>query len=611
VPRLLRRKEQRTLMVSDALVQEIRERAEILEVCGEFVPLKRAGKTYRGPCPLHGGEGPNFSVDPVRGIFKCFVCGEGGDVFSFLMKHLGLDFPSAVRQVAARVGVEVPEDSERREDPFAHLREVTAFAEEWFRSMLLDPGIGDPARAYLTGRGVDPDSAEEYGLGFAPEGWRRLRDAAHSRGIGDDDLLEAGLLATSERADEPYDRFRNRVMFAIRDLRDRPIAFGGRVLTDADEQAPKYINSPETPIFHKSRTLYGLNRARHAIRREEHSLVTEGFMDALSLHIGGFATAVAPLGTALTSEQADLLRRYSGRVYLLYDSDPAGLRATFRAGDVLLAAGCHPMVVTFPEGEDPDSLLRMEGADALRGYIGDAVDVLERKLQILERQGYLDSIEGKRRAVDGLLSTLRSVKDPALLDIYLGRAAERTGVRRDTLVSEVARQRLVARPRRGLEGGRAATGVSPSAEETRGVDAVERSLLLLLARDRDLLEVAVETGLEDQHFRDALLRRIYQALLVASDGDLDLSDDAALVWTALQEDDIEVVHPREAFDETVRRIVHRAKLDRLTQIDRELELAEEDQAKSLLIEKEKVARELRGAGVPLSFLRRYSEKARA
>ncbi len=611
MPRLLRRKEQRTLMVSDALVQEIRERAEILEVCGEFVPLKRAGKTYRGPCPLHGGEGPNFSVDPVRGIFKCFVCGEGGDVFSFLMKHLGLDFPSAVRQVAARVGVEVPEDSERREDPFAHLREVTAFAEEWFRSMLLDPGIGDPARAYLTGRGVDPDSAEEYGLGFAPEGWRRLRDAAHSRGIGDDDLLEAGLLATSERADEPYDRFRNRVMFAIRDLRDRPIAFGGRVLTDADEQAPKYINSPETPIFHKSRTLYGLNRARHAIRREEHSLVTEGFMDALSLHIGGFATAVAPLGTALTSEQADLLRRYSGRVYLLYDSDPAGLRATFRAGDVLLAAGCHPMVVTFPEGEDPDSLLRREGADALRGYIGDAVDVLERKLQILERQGYLDSIEGKRRAVDGLLSTLRSVKDPALLDIYLGRAAERTGVRRDTLVSEVARQRFVARPRRGLEGSRAATGVSPSAEETRGVDAVERSLLLLLVRDRDLLEGAVETGLEDQHCRDALLRRIYQALLVASDGDLDLSDDAALVWTALQEDDSEVVHPREAFDETVRRIVHRAKLDRLTQIDRELELAEEDQAISLLIEKEEVARELRGAGVPLSFLRRYSEKARA
>ncbi len=596
-------------MVSDALVQEIRERADILEVCGEFVQLKRSGKTYRGPCPLHGGEGPNFSVDPTRGIFKCFVCGEGGDVFSFLMKHLGLDFPSSVRQVAARVGVEVPDDSETREDPHAHLREVTAFAEEWFRSMLLDPDTGAAARGYLTARGVDPERAEDYGLGFAPDGWRRLREAAHARGIADDDLLEAGLLATSDRAEEPYDRFRNRVMFSIRDLRERPIAFGGRVLEDSDGHSPKYINSPETPIFHKGRTLYGLNRARHAIRRDEHSLVTEGFMDALSLHIGGFATAVAPLGTALTPEQAELLRRYATRVYLLYDSDPAGLRATFRAGDVLLAAGCHPMVVSFPEGEDPDSILRSEGADALRAYIGDAVDVLERKLQILERQGYLDSIEGKRRAVDGILSTLRSVKDPALLDIYLGRAAERTGVRRDTLVGEVARQRLKPRPGRGEERGEAGRGAASA--EASPSDAAERALLLLLSRDRDLLEVAVESGLEDRHFRDAVLRSIYQALLVAGGDDLELPDDAGRIWAAVVADDSEVVHPRDAFEETVRRIVHRAKLDRLRQIDREMELAEEDQARRLLIEKEELARELRAAGVSLSFLRRYSEKARA
>jgi DNA primase len=477
--------------------------------------------------------------------------------------------------------------------------------------MLLDPEIGRPAREYLSGRGVNPEDAEEYGLGFAPEGWRRLREAGLARGISDEDLLEAGLLATSEKADEPYDRFRNRVMFSIRDLRDRPIAFGGRVLGAADEQAPKYINSPETPIFQKSRTLYGLNRARHAIRREEHSLVTEGFMDALSLHLGGFPTAVAPLGTALTAEQADLLKRYSSRVYLLYDSDSAGLRATFRAGDVLLAAGCHPMVVSFPDGEDPDSVLRREGANALRTYIGDAVDILERKLQILERQGYLDSIEGKRRAVDGLLSTLRSVKDPALLDIYLGRAAERTGVRRDTLVGEVARERFAQRPRRPADPGGVRGAALEAAGEVRGVDPVERSLLLLLARDRDLLEVAVESGLEDRHFRDEMLRRIYRALLVAADGELDLAEDAEHVWRDLEGDDTEVVHPRDAFDETVRCIVHRAKLDRLGQIDRELDLAEEEQAKRLLVEKEELARELRGAGVPLSFLRHYLETARA
>ncbi|MCL7971130.1 MAG: DNA primase [marine benthic group bacterium] len=596
-------------MVSDALVQEIRERADILEVCGEFVRLKRSGKTYRGPCPLHGGEGPNFSVDPTRGIFKCFVCGEGGDVFSFLMKHLGLDFPSAVRQVAGRVGIEVPDETERQEDPNAHLREVTAFAEEWFRSRLLDPEVGKVAREYLQGRGVDPGLAESHGLGFAPEGWRHLREAALARGIEEAHLIEAGLLATSEKADEPYDRFRNRVMFSIRDLRDRPIAFGGRTLGPGDEHSPKYINSPETPIFHKSRTLYGLNRARHAIRREEHSLVTEGFMDALTLHIGGFATAVAPLGTALTTEQADLLKRYANRVYLLYDSDSAGLRATFRAGDVLLAAGCHPMVVTFPEGEDPDSVLRGEGPDALRGYVADAVDVLERKLQILERQGYLDSIEGKRRAVDGLLSTLRSVKDPALLDIYLGRAAERTGVRRDTLVGEVARERALPRPRPDRGQPRSAEGGRQQGDPRS--DALERSLLLLLARDRDLLDLAVEYGLEDRHFRDDEMRSMYRALLTAGEAEPDLQEDLLETWRSIREDDSEIVHPREAFDETVRRIVHRAKLDRLGQIDRELSLAEEDQARRLLVEKEELARELRGAGVPLSFLRRYSETARA
>ncbi len=598
-------------MVSDALVQEIRERAEILEVCGEFVQLKRSGKTYRGPCPLHGGEGPNFSVDPTRGIFKCFVCGEGGDVFSFLMKHLGLDFPSAVRQVASRVGVDVPDDSDRMEDPFAYLREVTAFAEEWFRSELMDADVGAPAREYLLGRGIDPGAAEEYGLGFAPDGWRELREAALARGIADDDLLEAGLLATSDRADEPYDRFRNRLMFSILDLRDRPIAFGGRVLRKADERAPKYINSPETPIFHKSRTLYGLNRARHAIRREEHSLVTEGFMDVLSLHIGGFPTAVAPLGTALTSEQADLLKRYSSRVYLLYDSDSAGLKATFRAGDVLLSSGCHPMVVTFPDGEDPDSVLRDEGPEALRGYLADAVDVLERKLQILERQGYLDTIEGRRRAVDGLLSTLRSVQDPALLDIYLGRTAERTGVRRDTLVGEVARARMTPRKRQ-------ATATRPGSEERSPFDeqdsrraAVERTLLLLLARDRGLIDAAVESGLDERHFRDDALRCIYVSLLQAGDGEPALDENVIDIWGALVSDEMEVVHPREAFDETVRRMVHRAKLDRLAQIDREMELADEDQARRLLVEKEGVARELRGAGVPLSFLRRYSETAPA
>ncbi len=217
-------------MVRDVLVEEIRERAEIVELLGEHMPLKRSGRTWRGPCPLHGGEGPNFSVDPARGLFKCFVCGEGGDVFGFFMKHLGMDFPSAVRHVAARVGIEVPEDREVREDPFGPLREVVAFAEEWFVERLRDEDGGETARRYLAGRGFTEEEIGRFRLGWAPDGWRGLRDAAGVRGIEDEPLLEVGLLATSERAEEPYDRFRGRLIFPIHDLRDRPIAFGGRTI---------------------------------------------------------------------------------------------------------------------------------------------------------------------------------------------------------------------------------------------------------------------------------------------------------------------------------------------------------------------------------------------
>ncbi|MCL7967670.1 MAG: DNA primase [marine benthic group bacterium] len=607
-------------MVSDALVEEIRERAEIVELLGEYMPLKRSGRTWRGPCPLHGGEGPNFSVDPARNLFKCFVCGEGGDVFAFFMKHLGLDFPSAVRHVASRVGMEVPEDREVRDDPFGPLREVVAFAEEWFRERLQEENEGDRARTYLAGRGFREEDVERFGLGWAPDRWRGLREAAAGRGISDDQLLEAGLLATSERAEEPYDRFRGRLIFPIHDLRDRPVAFGGRILSAESDAVPKYINSPESPIFHKGRTLYGLVWARHEIRREDASILSEGYMDALALHRHGFATAVAPLGTSLTTEQAELLGRYGRKVFLLYDSDDAGLKATFRAGDTLLASGLHPMVVTLPQGEDPDSLLQSEGPGALTRLIGDAVDVLERKLQILERHGLLDSIEGRRRAVDGLLSTLRAVRDPALQDLYLARAAERTGVRRETLVREVARARseLDSRERSrraSTRGGSTTThdtGEARTGFRSEADAAAERGLLLLFLRDRSLIERSVERGLSPGHFRQPGLRSIYSALLESDpeQGTASIAEtlepEQGGMMRRLLKDSTELVHPGDVYEEALRRLLHRERLERLGQIDRELDLADAEQARQLLAEKSDIARELRAAGVPLSFVRNYA-----
>ena len=589
-------------MVSDALVEEVRARADLVEICGEHMQLKRVGKSYRGPCPLHGGEGANFSVDSERGIFKCFVCGEGGDVFSFLMLHLGLDFPSAVRHVAERVGVEIPDAEDRRPDPFAGLREVNAFAEEWFGERLRSPE-GSRARAYLARRGIDDPTSERFGIGFAPGEWRGLRDAARERGVDEEALLEVGLLATSDRAAEPYDRFRNRVTFSIRDLRDRPIGFGGRSLEAGEEDTPKYINSPDSPIFEKGELLYLLNVARHPMRRAKAAVVVEGFMDALALHQHGFQHAVAPLGTALTTSQAGQLGRYAPQAYLVYDSDKPGRKASFKAADTLLAAGVHPLIVTLPPGEDPDSLVRRHGRESFAALLDDAMDALELKLRILEEKGYLETAEGRRRALDGLLSTLRAVRDPALQDIYIGRATEKTGVRRETIVHEVAREgtRRGARRRR-TEPARPAAAAQPDGAK----GAAERSLLLLLIRDSLLTEGsserswigrALDDGVRVEHFHAPKYRALYAALATTHEEGTrpDEADLFKVVPKELRElleallgDATEMTHPEEIYEASVQRLIYRPAELRLREIRREMKMADEPQKRELLQEQMRI-----------------------
>ncbi|HEX6371758.1 MAG TPA: DNA primase [Longimicrobium sp.] len=428
--------------IPDHLVEEIRQRADLVEILSEHTRLKRTGKTWRGPCPLHGGEGPNFSVDPAKGFYKCFVCGEAGTVYNFMMKHLGMTFPEAVRWTAARVGVEVPDEREaqrdREEDPNRVLYEVNGFAAQWFREQLASPA-GERARDYLARRGITPESIERFGLGWAPEEWDSFGTAARKAGFHTADLLTVGLVKEARKTGrEPYDAFRGRVIFPIEDLGGRVLAFGGRVLEQVEEHVPKYLNSPESPVYSKGRTLYGLGWSRGAIRREEVALVVEGYMDYVSLAAHGVANVVAPLGTAMTDEQASLIANYAPRAILLYDSDKAGLKATFRNGDQLLRAGVEVLVATLPEGEDPDSLVRAQGADALRRYLGDALDVMERKLQLLDRKGLFTSIKGTRRAIDVLLPTIRAAKSAVVRGLYIKQVSDRTGVPVETLEAEVA-----------------------------------------------------------------------------------------------------------------------------------------------------------------------------
>lgn len=495
-------------MIPDDVVDEVRARADIVEIIGEHVALKRSGKDYKGRCPFHEERTPSFYVVPAKGFYNCFGCGESGDVFTFLMKRLGLGFLDAVRAVAERSGVEIREVGRTgEEDPHRHLYEANAFARQFFQEVLAGEKAGKEALEYLEGRGVGGEAIERFNLGYAPDDWRGLREAAAKHGLEDDVLLDVGLLIQREEGKEPYDRFRNRVIFPIESVSGKVLAFGGRILGASGKGVPKYLNSPESPIYHKGKVLYGLSWARNAIRRNEGALIVEGYMDAVSLAASGLENVVAPLGTSMTEDQAGLLTRYCTRVFILFDSDPAGLRATFRAGDILLAAGLHPSVVTLPPGEDPDTIVRKHGAGAIEEYLSQAVDVLDRKLQILEEKDHFSSIERVRGAVDRLLPTLRAAKDPALRDIYVSRVAEKTGVRRETLEDEMGKvePHFVSRPR-------SANRRERPMPQSPGTMGPERKLLLLLVQFRDYVDRAAErVGPED--FTDPAFRDVYQTLI--------------------------------------------------------------------------------------------------
>lgn len=581
-------------MIPDDVVEEVRARADIVDIVGELVPLKKAGREYKANCPFHEERTPSFYVVPDKGFYKCFGCGKSGDVFGFVMERLGLDFVEAVKHVAGRSGVEVREVSRQRdeEDPHRPLYELNAFARDWFRERLVDPATGQQAQAYLLGRGIDAETAERFGLGYAPDEWRALRDAAAKHGLDEDLMVEVGLLGRRERDNEPYDRFRGRVIFPIEGVSGKVIAFGGRILEGDKKDAPKYLNSPETPIYHKGRNLYGLSWARHAIRREESAIVVEGYMDVVSLAAHGFEHVVAPLGTAMTPEQAKLLGRYAQRIFLLFDSDAAGLKATFRAGDVLLEESLHPAVVTLPPGEDPDTLVRKRGAEGLRTHLDDAVDVLDRKLQILEEKDFFSSIERIRSAVDRLLPTLRAAADPALRDIYVAKVADRTGVRRETLEAEL--RKAPAGPGRSH---RAESPPPPSPPSPRLPRlGAERTLLLLMTKNADYVErVSERLGAED--FVDPAYRAIFQALLDEPELRVPPPSMDPVAAQRLQEildDPEEIGHAGRVFDDAVARVRVMTLSRRLQELDRRIEQASaEDQKMALMEEKARLSREQR------------------
>jgi len=500
------------MMIPDEIVEQVRDAADLVAVIGEAVPLKKMGADWRGACPFHGGTHRNFAVVPKKGMYYCYVCHEAGDVFKWYMMRAGLDYPTAVREVARRVGIVIPERAVREgPDPREPLFAAVSAAQDWFARQLREAAEADAARRYLVEREIPLERAAELGLGFAPRG-KALLEELTKLGIPEERLVEAGLAKRWEDGTLGA-RFRDRLLFPIHDGRGRVVGFGGRLLGPGEA---KYLNSPESPIYHKGTMLYNLHAARPAIRQEGAVLVVEGYFDVLRLVLAGIEHVVAPLGTALTTEQAALIKRLAPTAVLLYDSDKAGLRATFRAGDELLQHGVRVRVATLPEGEDPDSLVRAGGAEALEALLKDAIDVLERKIQLLDRRGWFEGVEHRRDALDKLLPTLRAASDPITRDLYVGTVAVRVGISREVLEGELrARPTLpVATPGRAIS-----SPPPPRRDDTprrRSVPGARMEGLLLRAicADPSWLERARGTIAMDQ-FEVPAYRAIYAALLAA------------------------------------------------------------------------------------------------
>ena len=592
-------------MIPDDVVDRVRQEADVVAIIGEYVKLKRVGNSFRGPCPFHHGKGPNFSVTN-RG-YNCFVCHESGDVFTFVEKQLGLDFIEAVKWVGAKSGVEVREVSRGRDerDPREPLWEVNASAAEFFRTQLWSSDQGKVARDYLASRGLTKDDADRFGLGLSPRDASSMRQALATLGFDDARQTSAGLLVTREGVAEPRARFRGRLMIPIYDVAGHIVGFGGRVL---DDREPKYLNSPDSELFAKRSLLYGLNWAKQAVRKADRLIVVEGYFDLIRLHLAGIVEVVAPMGTALTEQQAALIRKYTKNVFLLYDSDNAGLKATFRSGDELLRVGAAVRVITLPKGEDPDSFVAAAGAEAFEKAAAASIDVFDRKIQILERGGWFSDLRRKRQALDKLLPTIRATSDRLLRDLYVSRTSEVAGISVDAVTRE-----LDAPPPRGIAD-RRKQGTAPAAEtndaQPRARPArrvvgpqAERELVRVLLHLRHYVEAAAER-VDPESFADSTYRAIFERL-TALDPDaaidelaLTLDDAAIEVMQQLLEETGGLDHAAESVDASINDFARRRIAARMTEIDRFLPLAEPDVKDDLIREKRRLAAELQALGRP-------------
>jgi DNA primase len=518
------------------VVAEIKGRLPVADVVGETVQLKKAGTTLKGLCPFHGEKTPSFVVTPARDTWHCFGCGKHGDIFTFVMERDTLSFPEALQQLAGRAGVELDERTKREDAHNARLRDVMEAAIAFYHAVLTRSKAGEPALAYLHDRGFTDETIERHQLGWAPAGWDQLtRQLASKRQVTAGELLEVGLASPRQRGGGVYDRFRERVIFPIRDQNGHAVGLGGRILGAEGEagvdRGPKYLNSPATPLFDKSRTLYLIDRAKTAIRKTGQAVIVEGYTDALMAHQAGFENVVASLGTALTPGQVALLTRYAKRIALAYDVDAAGAKAgTFGATaleDLMRQlAPDHSgvelddvRVVQLPVGKDPDEVMR-DNPDEWREVVRTALPIVDHLIDVHARAHDLRTPGGQARFVDAVLPIIRNLPNPVLRDAYLGRVRQVSGVEERTLLEAMHRRQLreqaIGDGRERFSAAAVVNAVDalPVNDILRGVSRTEQELLrlvLLVPETHD----AVLDGLGPDRLPSQVARELYRALVLA------------------------------------------------------------------------------------------------
>jgi DNA primase len=426
-------------------IERVRTAANLVDIVSAHVSLKRRGQNHVGLCPFHAEKTPSFTVSETKQIFHCFGCGAGGNVFSFLMRMEALDFPTAVRQLAERYGIPVAVErgpkAAARSDTRDRVRRVNEMALAHFRRALAEAGPDSPVRHYLTRRGLDAEAIEHFDLGWAPDGWQGLLAPALKAGFPADDLVLAGVVIKRDADGRCYDRFRGRLIFPIRGRGGDVVGFGGRVIGDGE---PKYLNSPETPLYHKGAVLYGLHQMRDGGASRGRVIVVEGYLDVIACHRHGLTEAVAPLGTALTEDHARVLARHTDRVDLVFDGDRAGRAAAMKAAAVLAPHALEVRIVTLPAGEDPDSLLASAGAEGLEERLSAGVPMMDFLIDTCLAGTFGTPIERRLKAAEPVFDVLGRIADPLRKGHYLGRLAEVLQVDEKSLRRRFGRGRKAA-----------------------------------------------------------------------------------------------------------------------------------------------------------------------